>query len=190
MDRWVGFPCAKHYVLVVLVSDTIKNRQDLLMQVFEYCYDVRYWCCSDRNLMLFNQSKLFHMDLQRNPADLYSAIRCKYASSIQFCSVQLISKHDESLLFKIQGVFGSGLCYVGMSWCVEQKGPVFTSAFSPSLQIFVAIMDVAFFHEQIYLGRSVFHFVSQLQNITYIGSIGNMSFYTINAMKIYKHDFK
>ncbi|XP_057531825.1 WAT1-related protein At3g30340-like [Amaranthus tricolor] len=53
------------------------------------------------------------------------------------------------------GLFGSGLCYVGMSWCVEQKGPVFTSAFSPSIPIFTAIMDVAIFHEQIYLGSVI-----------------------------------
>ncbi|KAL2893461.1 hypothetical protein RDABS01_009370 [Bienertia sinuspersici] len=50
------------------------------------------------------------------------------------------------------GVLGSGLCYVGISWCVEQRGPVFSSAFSPSIQIFVAIMDLAFFHEQMFLG--------------------------------------
>ncbi|XP_021846087.1 WAT1-related protein At3g30340-like isoform X1 [Spinacia oleracea] len=53
------------------------------------------------------------------------------------------------------GIMGSGMCYVGMSWCVEQKGPVFTAAFSPSIPIFVTIMDFAFFHEQIYLGSVI-----------------------------------
>ncbi|XP_021760388.1 WAT1-related protein At3g30340-like [Chenopodium quinoa] len=53
------------------------------------------------------------------------------------------------------GVLGSGLCYVGISWCVEQRGPVFTSAFSPSIQIYIAIMDLSFFHEQIYLGSVI-----------------------------------
>uniref|UniRef100_A0A803KZW8 EamA domain-containing protein n=1 Tax=Chenopodium quinoa TaxID=63459 RepID=A0A803KZW8_CHEQI len=53
------------------------------------------------------------------------------------------------------GISGSGLCYVGMSWCVEQKGPVFTAAFSPFIPIFVTIMDFAFFHEQIYLGSVI-----------------------------------
>lgn len=47
------------------------------------------------------------------------------------------------------GILGSGLCYVGMSWCVEQRGPVFTSAFTPSMPIYVTMMDFAFFHEQI-----------------------------------------
>lgn len=49
---------------------------------------------------------------------------------------------------------GSGLCYVGMSWCVKKKGPVFTAAFTPVTQIFVAMFDFSVLHEQIYLGRS------------------------------------
>ncbi|XP_074279597.1 WAT1-related protein At3g30340-like [Silene latifolia] len=53
------------------------------------------------------------------------------------------------------GIFGSGLCYVGISWCVEQRGPVFTAAFIPFIQIFVMIMDLTFFHEQIYFGSVI-----------------------------------
>lgn len=52
-----------------------------------------------------------------------------------------------------QGVVGSGLCYVGMAWCVEQRGPVFTSAFTPLIQIFVAIVGFFILHERIYPGR-------------------------------------
>ncbi|CAK7356326.1 unnamed protein product [Dovyalis caffra] len=50
------------------------------------------------------------------------------------------------------GIIGSGLCYVGMSWCVKQRGPVFTSAFTPFTQIFAAVFDFFILHEQIYLG--------------------------------------
>uniref|UniRef100_A0A7N0RB88 WAT1-related protein n=1 Tax=Kalanchoe fedtschenkoi TaxID=63787 RepID=A0A7N0RB88_KALFE len=50
------------------------------------------------------------------------------------------------------GAIGSGLCYVGMSWCVDLKGPVFTSAFSPLVQIFVAIISLSLNIEQIHLG--------------------------------------
>ncbi|KAL5572253.1 hypothetical protein UlMin_021850 [Ulmus minor] len=50
------------------------------------------------------------------------------------------------------GMIGSGLCYVGMSWCVKQKGPVFSAAFTPFTQIFVAVFDFSILHEQIYLG--------------------------------------
>ncbi|KAL5863205.1 hypothetical protein ACOSQ3_000719 [Xanthoceras sorbifolium] len=50
------------------------------------------------------------------------------------------------------GMVGSGLCYVGMSWCVKQRDPVFTSAFTPLIQIFVAMFDFSLLHEPIYLG--------------------------------------
>ncbi|KAL8500184.1 hypothetical protein ACS0TY_019969 [Phlomoides rotata] len=50
------------------------------------------------------------------------------------------------------GIVGSGLCYVVMSWCVKKKGPVFTSAFSPLIQIFAGIFDVLVLHEDVYLG--------------------------------------
>ncbi|KAE8777397.1 Auxin-induced protein 5NG4 [Hordeum vulgare] len=39
-----------------------------------------------------------------------------------------------------------------MTWCVEKKGPVFTAAFIPTVQIMVATIDFFFLHEQIYLG--------------------------------------
>ncbi|XP_045808421.1 WAT1-related protein At3g30340-like [Trifolium pratense] len=50
------------------------------------------------------------------------------------------------------GMVGSGLCYVAMSWCVKQRGPVFTAAFTPLLQIFVAVLDFTILKEEIYLG--------------------------------------
>ncbi|TKY69077.1 WAT1-related protein [Spatholobus suberectus] len=50
------------------------------------------------------------------------------------------------------GLVGSGLCYVAMSWCVKQRGPVFTSAFTPLLQMFVAVLDFSILQEEIYLG--------------------------------------
>lgn len=56
----------------------------------------------------------------------------------------------------MQGVIGSGLCFVGMSWCVKKRGPVFTAAFSPLVQIIAAIYDVPFMHEQLHLGRYVY----------------------------------
>ncbi|XP_037483089.1 WAT1-related protein At3g30340-like [Triticum dicoccoides] len=50
------------------------------------------------------------------------------------------------------GIVGSGAGYLIMTWCVEKKGPVFTAAFIPMMQIMVAIIDFFFLHEQIYLG--------------------------------------
>ncbi|KAL2478637.1 WAT1-related protein [Forsythia ovata] len=59
----------------------------------------------------------------------------------------------EILCILYAGIIASGLCYVVMSWCVKQRGPVFTSAFSPLIQIFAAAFDVSILHQQIYLGR-------------------------------------
>ncbi|XP_052171079.1 WAT1-related protein At3g30340-like [Diospyros lotus] len=50
------------------------------------------------------------------------------------------------------GMVGSGLGYVGMSWCVKKRGPVFTAAFSPLIQIFAAMLDIPFLHEQLHIG--------------------------------------
>jgi drug/metabolite transporter (DMT)-like permease len=40
-----------------------------------------------------------------------------------------------------------------MTWCVHKRGPVFTAAFIPIVQIMVAVIDFFFLHEQLYLGR-------------------------------------
>ncbi|XP_072995185.1 WAT1-related protein At3g30340-like [Typha latifolia] len=50
------------------------------------------------------------------------------------------------------GVMGSGLGFLGMSWCVEKRGPLFTAAFTPLVQIIVAGIDVTILHERLYLG--------------------------------------
>ncbi|PNX71289.1 auxin-induced protein 5ng4-like [Trifolium pratense] len=40
-----------------------------------------------------------------------------------------------------------------MSWCVKKRGPVFTAAFSPFVQIMAAMIDIPVLHEQLYLGN-------------------------------------
>ncbi|VAH00842.1 unnamed protein product [Triticum turgidum subsp. durum] len=53
------------------------------------------------------------------------------------------------------GVAASGLGFLAMSWCVERRGPVFTTAFMPLIQIVTAGIDVAILHEQLRLGSVV-----------------------------------
>ncbi|WMV56597.1 hypothetical protein MTR67_049982 [Solanum verrucosum] len=53
------------------------------------------------------------------------------------------------------GLIGSGLCFVGMSWCVKKRGPVFTAAFSPLIQVMAAMLDVPILHEQLHLGSVI-----------------------------------
>ncbi|GMH21774.1 hypothetical protein Nepgr_023616 [Nepenthes gracilis] len=99
---------------------------------------------------------------KRYPCKYSSTATMSFFSAVQSAILCVAINDDVSIWLlkgKLQifsvlfaGTVGSGLCYSGMSWCVEQKGPVFTAAFSPFMQIFVAILDLAFLHEQIYLG--------------------------------------
>ncbi|KAI3918524.1 hypothetical protein MKX01_041844 [Papaver californicum] len=52
----------------------------------------------------------------------------------------------------VQGIVGSGLSFVGMSYCVKKRGPLFTAAFGPLIQIIVAIFDFSILHGQLHLG--------------------------------------
>jgi drug/metabolite transporter (DMT)-like permease len=56
--------------------------------------------------------------------------------------------------FVCQGVVASGVGYLLLTYCVEKRGPLFTSAFSPLSQIFVACIDLFILHRPLYLGRS------------------------------------
>ncbi|KAJ0431291.1 putative EamA domain-containing protein [Helianthus annuus] len=53
------------------------------------------------------------------------------------------------------GIVGSGFCFVAMSWCVKKRGPVFSAAFSPIVQIIAAVFDIPFLHEPLHLGSLV-----------------------------------
>ncbi|KAM3196675.1 hypothetical protein ACQJBY_072401 [Aegilops geniculata] len=50
------------------------------------------------------------------------------------------------------GVVASGVGYLLLTYCVERRGPVFTAAFSPLAQMFVAGIDLCVLHEPLYLG--------------------------------------
>ncbi|KAG5077353.1 hypothetical protein JHK82_056048 [Glycine max] len=98
---------------------------------------------------------------------------CQYSSTailslfaaIQSATLTLVFKRNnaswilkgklEIMSVAYAGLIGSGLCYVAMSWCVKQRGPVFTAAFTPLMQIFVATLDFSVLKEEIYLGRLV-----------------------------------
>ncbi|MED6216436.1 hypothetical protein PIB30_007780 [Stylosanthes scabra] len=105
--------------------------------------------------------------LQSNIGKMYP---CRYSSTaimtlfgaIQSAILAFSTGRDLSMWIpngKIQiltvlysGMVGSGLCYVGMSWCVKKRGPVFTAAFSPLVQIMSAMIDIPVLHEQLHLG--------------------------------------
>ncbi|KAK9053100.1 hypothetical protein SSX86_029730 [Deinandra increscens subsp. villosa] len=53
------------------------------------------------------------------------------------------------------GIVGSGFCFVGMSWCVKKRGPVFSAAFSPIVQMIAAVFDIPFLHEPLHIGSVI-----------------------------------
>ncbi|KAI4298162.1 hypothetical protein L6164_031754 [Bauhinia variegata] len=67
-------------------------------------------------------------------------------------SMWVLKGKIEIITVLYSGMVGSGLCYVGMSWCVKKRGPVFTAAFSPLVQIMAAMIDIPVLHEQLHLG--------------------------------------
>ncbi|XP_028764733.1 WAT1-related protein At3g30340-like [Neltuma alba] len=74
-------------------------------------------------------------------------------STSQHSSVWILKGNMQILTVVFSGMVGSGLCFVGLSWCVKKKGPVFTASFSPLVQIMAAMIDIPILHEPLHVGR-------------------------------------
>ncbi|KAK6146555.1 hypothetical protein DH2020_020424 [Rehmannia glutinosa] len=87
----------------------------------------------------------------------FSAIQSAILSSSvdREVSIWILKRKSDILIILYAGMVGSGLCFVGMSWCVKKRGPVFTAAFSPLVQIMAAMFDVPVLHEQLHLGSVI-----------------------------------
>ncbi|KAL8053262.1 hypothetical protein ABFX02_05G059100 [Erythranthe guttata] len=85
---------------------------------------------------------------------IFSAIQSAILSSSidRELSIWILKRKSDIFVVLYAGIVGSGLCFVGMSWCVKKRGPVFTAAFSPLVQILAAMFDVPVLHEQLHLG--------------------------------------
>ncbi|XP_020232313.1 WAT1-related protein At3g30340 [Cajanus cajan] len=81
---------------------------------------------------------------------IQSAVIC--FSTDHNLSIWVLKGKIQIFVILYAGVVGSGLCFVGMSWCVKKRGPLFTAAFSPFVQIIAAMIDVPVLHEQLHLG--------------------------------------
>ncbi|CAB4280346.1 unnamed protein product [Prunus armeniaca] len=67
-------------------------------------------------------------------------------------SMWVLRGRTQVITVLFSGMIASGLGFVGMSWCVKKRGPVFTAAFSPLVQILAALISIPIFHEQLHLG--------------------------------------
>ncbi|KAK8586010.1 hypothetical protein V6N13_130536 [Hibiscus sabdariffa] len=99
---------------------------------------------------------------RRYPCQFSSTAIMSFFGAIQSAALSLLINRDLSMWVlkgKVEiitvlyaGMVGSGLSYVGMAWCVKKRGPVFTAAFSPLVQILAAMFDIPILHEQLNLG--------------------------------------
>ncbi|KAJ1277437.1 hypothetical protein BS78_04G003800 [Paspalum vaginatum] len=67
-------------------------------------------------------------------------------------SVWIVTNKLEIATILYSGIMASAAGFLIMTWCVHKRGPVFTAAFIPIIQIMVAIIDFLFLHEKLYLG--------------------------------------
>ncbi|ERN08154.1 hypothetical protein AMTR_s00018p00129800 [Amborella trichopoda] len=61
--------------------------------------------------------------------------------------------HMQLIAVFYAGMVGSGICFIAMAWCVERRGPVFTAAFSPLVQLIVGIVDLFVLKRKLHIGR-------------------------------------
>ncbi|CAH8356826.1 unnamed protein product [Eruca vesicaria subsp. sativa] len=106
-------------------------------------------------------------------AKINSSYPCPYSSTVilsvfgtlQCALLSLIkTRHLEDWILRdkltiitviIAGVVAQGMCTVGISWCIKQRGPVFTSAFSPVTLMSATVFDFLILHRMIYLGSVI-----------------------------------
>ncbi|KAF7036464.1 hypothetical protein CFC21_047126 [Triticum aestivum] len=53
------------------------------------------------------------------------------------------------------GVVGSGIAFAVMSWCIQSRGPLFVSMFSPLMLVVVAVVGWAILEEKIHVGSAI-----------------------------------
>ncbi|KAJ4776771.1 WAT1-related protein [Rhynchospora pubera] len=110
------------------------------------------------SLWLLQQKKI----LEKYPAVYSSTALVSFLSFLQVAGLAVAIERSPSVWLPkgtvqiiavvYSGVAASGIGFVLMTWAVQKRGAVFTSAFIPLIQIFVALIDFAFLHEPLYFG--------------------------------------
>ncbi|KAL6848417.1 hypothetical protein ACP4OV_021711 [Aristida adscensionis] len=74
------------------------------------------------------------------------------ATEKNFLSMWILRTKLQIITVLFVGIMGSGVSFLGMSWCIEQRGPVFTTAFTPLIQLIAAGINIVVLHEQLHVG--------------------------------------
>ncbi|KAG2624182.1 hypothetical protein PVAP13_3KG110900 [Panicum virgatum] len=107
----------------------------LLQRKFTKKYPAVYSATAFMSLFSFVQSGALTLSIQRSSIAVWALKGTIEIVTVVYC-----------------GVVASGVGYLLLTYCVEKRGPVFTAAFSPLSQIFVAGIDLSILHEPLYLG--------------------------------------
>ncbi|CAD6338151.1 unnamed protein product [Miscanthus lutarioriparius] len=107
----------------------------LLQRKFTRKYPAVYSATAFMSLFSFVQAGALALSVQRSSLAVWAPRGTVEIATVVYC-----------------GIVASGIGYLLLTYCVEKRGPVFTAAFSPLAQIFVAGIDLFILHEPLYLG--------------------------------------
>ncbi|XP_006655696.1 WAT1-related protein At3g30340-like [Oryza brachyantha] len=107
----------------------------MLQRKFTRKYPAIYSATAFMSLFSCLQAGALALSIQRSSVSLWALKGTIEIATVVYC-----------------GVVASGIGYLMLTYCVEKRGPVFTAAFSPLAQIFVAAIDLFILHEPLYLG--------------------------------------
>ncbi|KAL0689415.1 hypothetical protein Bca4012_089093 [Brassica carinata] len=96
---------------------------------------------------------------------VFGTLQCALLSLIKTRHVEDWILRDKLTIITVIIAGAQGMCTVGISWCIKQRGPVFTSAFSPVTLMFATVFDFLILHRIIYLGRYLNFFQSCLMSL-------------------------
>ncbi|CAL5329686.1 unnamed protein product [Camellia sinensis] len=75
----------------------------------------------------------------------------------------------------MRGIVACGVTFTLMAWCVQIKGPLFVSIFSPLLLVLVAIAGSLLLDEKLHLGRVEENYTTDaIKELQRIGSSDNI----------------
>ncbi|KAF7022463.1 hypothetical protein CFC21_035209 [Triticum aestivum] len=88
---------------------------------------------------------------------LMAGVQCAGVSAVMDRSVSAWKLGFDIRLYAALyvGVVGSGIAFTVMSWCIQSRGPLFVSMFSPLMLVVVAVVGWAILEEKIHVGSAI-----------------------------------
>ncbi|CAO2192821.1 unnamed protein product [Urochloa humidicola] len=88
---------------------------------------------------------------------LMAGVQCAGVSAVMDRSIDVWKLGFDIRLYSVLyiGIIGSGIGFAIMSWCIQVRGPLYVSMFSPLLLVAVAIIGWAILGEKIRVGSAI-----------------------------------